>query len=109
MKVEYKYMEPEILADITDYIASTYGAHYVGSDNVQALDLIAANNLLHGFATGSIIKYASRYGKKKGFNEADLLKVIHYAMFLIWEKRRNEMKSDPLADSSFDTTGTSEK
>jgi hypothetical protein len=32
---------------------------------------------------GNIIKYAMRYGKKEGYNEKDLLKIIHYAIMAL--------------------------
>jgi hypothetical protein len=36
-----------------------------------------------GFCVGNIIKYAQRYGKKGGYNRKDLMKIIHYAIFLL--------------------------
>ena len=36
-----------------------------------------------GFCIGNIIKYAQRYGKKDGYNEKDLLKIVHYAIILL--------------------------
>ena len=29
------------------------------------------------------MKYAQRYGKKDGYNRADLLKIIHYGFFAL--------------------------
>jgi hypothetical protein len=85
-KVPFKYYEQELLAELHDYLAGTYGKHYVGDDNVQAMDLIASAHHAEGFCIGSIIKYASRYGKKGGRNRADLLKIVHYALFALWDK-----------------------
>ena len=36
------------------------------------------------FCIGNIMKYAQRYGKKGGKNRADLLKVLHYALFMLY-------------------------
>ena len=36
-----------------------------------------------GFCMGNIMKYAMRYGKKKGHNDLDLYKIIHYAIIAI--------------------------
>jgi hypothetical protein len=36
-----------------------------------------------GFALGNVLKYAQRYGKKEGFNRADLMKIIHYAVIAL--------------------------
>jgi len=30
------------------------------------------------------MKYAQRYGKKNGFNRADILKIVHYAVILLY-------------------------
>ena len=36
-----------------------------------------------GFCIGNILKYAQRYGKKDGYNRADILKVLHYAIMAL--------------------------
>lgn len=90
--VPYKYDEDNILKEISAYIDSTYHGHYVGEDNVQSLDLILATGHATGFNIGNILKYGSRFGKKRGFNRDDLLKVIHYAIFELYNQstRTNE-------------------
>ena len=35
------------------------------------------------------MKYAKRYGKKKGRNELDLLKIIHYTIILLGSQDEN--------------------
>lgn len=84
----WKYDEDRYLEEIRDYLASTYGQHYVGSNNVQAIDLIKATGRLEDFSIGSILKYGARFGKKNGKNRKDLLKVIHYAVFALHELDR---------------------
>jgi hypothetical protein len=37
-----------------------------------------------GFNVGNIMKYAKRYGKKQGFNRADLLKIMHYTLIQLY-------------------------
>ena len=37
-----------------------------------------------GFCIGNILKYAQRYGKKDGYNRADLFKVIHYGFLALY-------------------------
>lgn len=80
---DFKYNEDRYVKELTDYIANTYKGHYVGSNNIQALDLIFAAGHGHGFCTGNILKYAPRYGKKKGFNRDDLMKTLHYALLML--------------------------
>ena len=37
------------------------------------------------------MKYAQRYGKKGGKNRADLLKVLHYALFMLYVHDRGDL------------------
>lgn len=94
MTINYKYEEKKILAEVSNYVDSTYKAHYVGDDDFQSIDLIAAGGMLMSFAASSIIKYAFRFGKKEGLNRKDLLKVIHYAMFMLWELDKESAKEE---------------
>lgn len=84
----WKYHEDIILNDIKDYVAGTYRSHYTGKANghvdIQTIDLLAAKGLSSGFCQSNIIKYGTRYGDKDGKNKKDLLKVIHYAMLLLY-------------------------
>jgi hypothetical protein len=43
---------------------------------------------------GNIMKYAQRYGKKNGFNRADILKIIHYAIILLYVHDTNTMSEE---------------
>lgn len=63
-------------AQVGAYVGGTYASHY--ANRIQATDYIEAIDLGRGFYLGNAIKYVSRYGKKNGFNEADLMKAIHY-------------------------------
>lgn len=90
--VPYKYHEDTILKEVADYIDTTYKGHYVGDDNVQSLDLILATGHATGFNVGNILKYGSRYGKKRGYNRDDLLKVIHYAIFELYNHSKIHME-----------------
>lgn len=92
--VPYKYQEDVILKEIAAYIDTTYKGHYVGEDNVQSLDLILATGHATGFNVGNMLKYGSRYGKKRGYNRDDLLKVIHYAIFELFNHSKNHMGDD---------------
>lgn len=55
--------------------------HYKGG-NVQPIDLYRSMGILIPFCLGNIIKYASRQ-TRKGVNESDLNKIIHYAEILL--------------------------
>jgi hypothetical protein len=77
--INYAFQEGRFLQELHAYIDSTYTAHY-GDSKYQATDMIIDAGHGTGFNVGNIMKYAKRYGKKKGYNRADLLKIIHYAI-----------------------------
>ena len=79
----YKYSEERIIQNIRDYVDSTYGEHY-SQTKYQATDFILDSDRGEGFCIGNIMKYAQRYGKKEGYNNKDLLKVIHYAIIALY-------------------------
>lgn len=78
----WKYNEGQILKEIEEYLIGTYNQHYVGDNGVQAMDLISSIGDGVPFSRSSIIKYASRYGKKNGLSKTDCLKIIHFGVFL---------------------------
>lgn len=84
---KYKFKEDELLGEVLAYIDSTYKSHYSG-EKYQATDLIIDAGHGVGFCIGNIIKYAKRYGKKDGYNEADLMKILHYAVILLYAHRK---------------------
>jgi hypothetical protein len=82
-RVEYKFKEDEYLDELLDYVTSTYGQHYSLS-KIQSTEFIMDAGHGEGFTIGNIIKYAQRYGKKGGRNRADILKVCHYAIMMLF-------------------------
>ena len=82
-KVDYKYDEGEALAELKEYIDSTYDEHY-SKNKFQATEFIIDGGHGEGFCIGNIMKYAQRYGKKGGKNRSDLLKVIHYGIIALY-------------------------
>lgn len=83
-----KFNEDKYLEEVRDYLASTYEQHYA-SGKVQTFELIESSGQADGFTMGSVMKYASRYGKKNGYNRKDLLKIIHYAMLQLYVHDKN--------------------
>ena len=82
-KIDYKYNEGNTLAELNEYIDSTYDEHY-SKNKFQATEFIIDGGHGEGFCMGNIMKYAQRYGKKDGKNRKDLLKVIHYAIIALY-------------------------
>jgi len=83
-KPPFKYNEEKLLEEFKSYLLATYDGHYVGNDKIQSLDLIFAKGHGIGFTAGNILKYASRFGFKKGQERADILKILHYALLLLY-------------------------
>ena len=92
-KIDYKYNEDNTLAELNEYINSTYDEHY-SKNKFQATEFIIDGGHGEGFCIGNIMKYAQRYGKKNGKSRSDLLKVIHYGMIALYiselESEKNE-------------------
>ena len=93
--IDYKYNEGNTLAELQEYIDSTYDEHY-SKNRFQATEFIIDGGHGEGFCIGNIMKYAQRYGKKGGKNRRDLLKVIHYGIIALYinemEESENETK-----------------
>ena len=82
-KINYKYNEGELIAELHKYIDATYGEHY-SLNKFQATEFIIDAGHGDGFCIGNVMKYAQRYGKKDGYNRKDLLKVLHYALIELY-------------------------
>ena len=83
--MNYEFKEDIVIKSLKLYIDSTYEKHY-GSGKFQATEVIFDAEHGEGFCIGNIKKYAQRYGKKNGYDERDLYKIIHYAIILIGQK-----------------------
>ena len=77
-----KFHEDKVLVWVENYIRATYDAHY-SKNKIQTTEFVFDSDHGEGFCIGNIIKYAQRYGKKDGYNEKDLLKIVHYAIILL--------------------------
>ena len=92
-KIDYKYNEGKTLAELKEYIDSTYDEHY-SKNRFQATEFIIDGGHGEGFCIGNIMKYAQRYGKKGGKNKRDLLKVIHYGIIALYINEMEESENE---------------
>ena len=93
--IVYKYNEAKHIAELKEYIDSTYSAHYAKS-KMQATEIMIDSGHGEGFCMGSILKYWQRYGRKDGYNRKDLLKILHYAIIMLSiHDNRVETKDKP--------------
>lgn len=89
--IQYKFNEKDLLQEILNYVNGTYSQHYVGNTkDIQVMDLLLANEPTGTeFSRGAAVKYVMRYGKKSGKNRKDLLKAIHYILFMLYAEDMN--------------------
>ena len=79
-----KYGEDKGIADLKDYVSSTYQGHYTNENSdVQTLDLIHSVGDAESFCRSNALKYLSRYDKK-GTAKRDILKAMHYCLLLYY-------------------------
>ena len=84
-----RFNEDIILEKVKAYIDFTYSQHY-GSGKIQSTEVTFDAGHGESFSIGNILKYAQRFGKKEGKNEADLYKIIHYAIILLGQMDKEE-------------------
>jgi hypothetical protein len=84
VKIDYKFNEGALLAELQTYVDATYGEHY-SRNRFQSSEFIMDCGHGMGFFLGNVLKYTQRYGKKDGHNRKDLLKILHYALLALNE------------------------
>ena len=90
MSIEYKRNEDKIIREIQEYVDKTYSQHYAGSNNRDVVDDWEDVGIAKEAFQSNIIKYAKRVGKKDGDNPKDIMKIIHYSIFLLNELQQND-------------------
>ena len=91
--IAYKFNENELIRELQGYIDSTYSAHY-SRNKFQSTEFIIDCGHGQGFALGNVLKYVQRYGKKDGYNRADLMKVLHYALIALYNHDHEESNNE---------------
>jgi hypothetical protein len=92
-KDTYKYAENHILADLHDYVDSTYREHYKTDDySIECFDVWIAMGDSTPTFRNTALKYLWRYGKKNGSNKADLMKALHYTMMCLYVDHYKDVK-----------------
>ena len=95
-----KYGEEKIVEEIKTYLESTYQQHYstvnlnesISDSGFQVQDILRHLDINKDFCQANAIKYLCRYGRKNGYNRADLLKAVHYIILLMSEETNDESK-----------------
>lgn len=81
--INYKYNEDSTLAELLEYVNSTYSEHYAEGD-IEVTEFLIAKGHGEGHCLGNVVKYAARYGKKEGRNRKDLMKILHYGLMMVY-------------------------
>lgn len=92
LEIEYNFNEDKYIQEAKDHIDATYTGHYSGKYQATTIIIDAGHGT--GFNIGNIIKYAKRYGKKDGYNRADLKKIIHYAVMQLYVHDKEGLSDD---------------
>ncbi|MDA8977627.1 DUF3310 domain-containing protein [bacterium] len=87
----YKFNEAGLINEFQEYVDSTYSAHY-SKNKFQSTEFIIDCGHGEGFALGNVLKYVQRYGNKNGYNRADLMKVLHYALIALHNHDLQELE-----------------
>ena len=90
-KTNFKFNEDALIEELLTYVSKTYDGHY-SKNKFQSTEFIVDCDHGMGFALGNVLKYAQRYGKKDGYNRADLLKILHYALIALDVHDKNEKR-----------------
>ena len=95
---KYKRNEDKIIKGIQQYIDSTYAAHYSANSGRDVVDDWEDMGIAKEAFHSNMVKYVKRFGKKEGYNPKDIMKVIHYGIFLLNELQ-NEQRGDNATSS----------
>ena len=87
--VDYKFNEGNLIQEFKKYIDSSYSSHY-GQGGLQSAEVIIDRGHGMGFFSVNVDKYNDRYGKKgtPADHRKDILKIIHYGFFMLFEHDR---------------------
>ena len=95
MSIVYKRNEDKIIRAIQQYVDNTYSEHYSGANGRDVVDDWEDMGIAKEIYIGNVVKYVKRLGKKEGWNPKDVLKIIHYSIFLL-----NEIQKENVGDTS---------
>ena len=104
----HKFKEGQYILELKRYIDSTYGQHYSNKSGLQVQEILKDLEIGKEFCQGNAIKYLMRYGKKKGYNRADLLKTLHYTVLMLFyhdEKTEEDYEALRIAQNPDSVSG----
>ena len=93
MTILYKRNEDKVLKAIQQYIDKTYSQHYSSASGRDVVDDWEDMGIAKEAYLSNMLKYVKRLGKKEGWNPLDVMKVIHYSVFLLNEMGKEQNAS----------------
>lgn len=87
-----KYKEDLVMKDLQKHIDQTYKTHYTTDSGLQALDMWMALGSFSTSCRDAAIKYLFRFGKKNGAQKEDLLKAMHFIMYMYQQEFLRDVK-----------------
>jgi len=87
-----KYKEDLVMKDLQKHIDQTYKTHYTTESGLQALDMWMALGNFSTSCRDAAIKYLFRFGKKNGSQKEDLLKAMHFIMYMYQQEFLKDTK-----------------
>lgn len=99
MAIQYKRNEAKIVREFMEYINSTYDAHYTNNSGRDVVDDWQDMGIAKEAFLSNMIKYTKRFGKKAGYNPKDVIKIMHYCVFLLNELGYPDNKSTQDVDT----------
>jgi len=99
-ETKFKYDEPEIVSELLEYVAKTYGEHYKATDDIEAFDMWKALGSAFTSCRDTALKYLFRVTKKgsKEDHKKDIFKAIHYCILMLHILRREDVSHDAQRD-----------
>jgi hypothetical protein len=80
----YKFNEQEYFKEVIEYVNTTYHEHYASGGKRQSIENTIDRGNGLPFCIENIHKYLDRFGEKEGYNRKDILKMIHYCLFILY-------------------------
>ena len=99
---KFKYNENEILEKALQHIEKTYNSHYVGENAIQYMDIVMNQSDSLPFFKYTSPKYILRYGKKKGFNDEDIYKAIHFLVLMLNHVENKRKNNETIPENNVD-------
>ena len=99
MAIQYKRNEAKIVREFMEYINSTYDSHYTNNSGRDVDGEWEWMEIAKEAFCSKMMKDDKRVGKKAGYKRKDVIKIMHYCVFLLNELGYPDNKSTQDVDT----------